>query len=214
MKKKFLSLMMAAAVVATTSVSAFAAGKDVTVTNDEQQVPVTIAGSVNGKDDTAAPGTLSVTVPTALSFAVKNDGTLQGTQITVENNGTEEINVYAYKFIDTTANSKITVRGETASNLERRSDIKLRINGNRGTAYFKSENESAEQENTGIYLVDDTKANGTDGILISNLSRGETDDLKLTGKGGKQELADAADNESGINDTFTLRLKIKKSEKN
>ena len=213
MKKKFLSLMMAAAVVATTSVSAFAAGKDVTVTNDEQQVPVTIAGSVNGNDDTPAPGTLSVTVPTALSFAVKNDGTLQGTQITVENNGTEEINVYAYKFIDTTANSKITVHGETASNLDKRSDIKLRINGNRGTAYFKSENETTGQENTGIYLVDDTKASGTDGILISNLSRGETDDLKLTGKGGKQELTDAADNKSGINDTFTLRLKIKKVSK-
>ena len=213
MKKKFLSLMMAAAVVATTSVSAFAAGKDVTVTNDEQQVPVTIAGSVNGNDNKPAPGTLSVTVPTALSFAVKNDGTLQGTQITVENNGTEEINVYAYKFIDTTTDSKITVHGETTSNLEKRSDIKLKINGNRGTAYFKSENESAGQENTGIYLVNDTKASGTDGILISNLSRGETDDLKLTGKGGNQALTDAADNESGINDTFTLRLKIKKVSK-
>mgnify|MGYP004720015469 CR=1 FL=1 len=141
MKKKFLSLMMAAAVVATTSVSAFAAGKDVTVTNDEQQVPVTIAGSVNGNDDKPAPGTLSVTVPTALSFAVKNDGTLQGTQITIENNGTEEINVYAYKFIDTTPDSKITVHSETDASLDKRSDVKLRLNGNRGTAYFKSENE-------------------------------------------------------------------------
>ena len=210
MKKKFLSLMMAAAVVATTSVSAFAAGNDVTVTNDEQQVPVTITGSVNGKNDKPAPGTLSVTVPTALSFAVKNDGTLQGTQITVENNGTQEVNVYAYKFIDRTSNSKITVHGEPKADLNKRSDIKLRINGNRGTAYFKSEDEAEGQENTGIYLVDDTKATGTDGILISNLSHGERDNLILTGKGGNQQL-DPADNEIGINDTFTLRLKIKKA---
>ena len=209
MKKKFLSLMMAAAVVATTSVSAFAAGNDVTVTNDEQQVPVTIAGSVNGDGDTPAPGTLSVTVPTALSFAVKNDGTLEGTQITVENNGTQEVNVYAYEFVDTTSGSKITVHGETKQSLERRSDIKLRINGNRGTAYFKSDDTSNEQKNTGIFLVNDQKAAGTDGILISNVSRGQRDNLKLTGEGGKQELA--ANNDTGINDTFTLKLKIKKA---
>ena len=210
MKKKFLSLMMAAAVVATTSVSAFAAGNDVTVTNDGEQVPVTIAGSVNGNNDKPAPGTLSVTVPTALSFAVKNDGTLQGTQITVENNGTQEINVYAYEFIDTTAGSKITVHSETESNLTKRSDIKLRINGNRGTAYFKSDDANTEHKNAGIFLVGGTKAEGTDGILISNVSQGQRDNLKLTGEGGKQEL-DAADNEAGINDTFTLKLKIKKA---
>ena len=210
MKKKFLSLMMAAAVVATTSVSAFAAGNDVTVTNDGQQVPVTITGSVNGKDNKPAPGTLSVTVPTALSFAVKNDGTLQGTQITVENNGTQEINVYAYEFIDTTSDSKITVHSETESSLNKRSDIKLRINGNRGTAYFKSEDASSASKNAGIYLVNDQKADGTDGILISNVSQGERDNLKLTGKAGDQPL-DEPNNDSGINDTFTLRLKIKKA---
>ena len=210
MKKKFLSLMMAAAVVATTSVSAFAAGNDVTVTNDEQQVPVTIAGSVNGDHDKPAPGTLSVTVPTALSFAVKNDGTLQGTHITIENNGTQEVNVYAYEFVDTTSGSKITVHSETEQSLNKRSDIKLRINGNRGTAYFKSEDASSAPKNAGIYLVDDQKADGTDGILISNVSRGQTDNLKLTGEGGNQAL-DTADNATGINDTFTLKLKIKKA---
>ena len=210
MKKKFLSLMMAAAVVATTSVSAFAAGNDVTVTNDGQQVPVTIEGSVNGDGDKPAPGTLSVTVPTALSFAVKNDGTLQGTQITVENTGTQAISVYAYEFIDTTAGSKITVHSETDQSLDKRSDIKLRINGNGGTAYFKSEDASKVEKNAGIYLVGGTKADGTDGILVSNLSQGQRDNLKLTGEGGSGEL-DAADNNTGISDTFTLRLKIKKA---
>ena len=182
-------------------------------TNGEITQQVTITGSVNGEGDKPAPGTLSVTVPTALSFAVKNDGILQGTQITVENNGTQEINVYAYEFIDTTSGSKITVHSETESSLNKRSDIKLRINGNSGTAYFKSEDASKVQKNAGIYLVGGTKADGTDGILISNVSQGQRDNLKLTGEAGNQAL-DVADNDIGINDTFTLRLKIKKSEKN
>ena len=207
MKKKFLSLMMAAAVVATTSVSAFAAGNYETVTNDEQQVPVTITGSVNGEGNTPAPGILSVTVPTALSFTVKNDGTLQGTHITVENNGTQAISVYAHEFIDRTSDSKITVRGEREASLTKRSDVKLRINGNGGTAYFKSEDASSVEKNAGIYLVGGTKAEGTDGILISNVSQGGRDDLKLTGEAGNQAL----ENNNGINDTFTLRLKIKKA---
>lgn len=182
-------------------------------TNGEITQQVTITGSVNGEGDKPAPGTLSVTVPTALSFAVKNDGTLQGTQITVENNGTQEINVYAYEFNDTTSGSKITVHSETETSLDKRSDIKLRINGNSGTAYFKSEDASSVEKNAGIYLVGGTKADGTDGILISNVSQGQRDNLKLTGEAGNQAL-DVADNNIGINDTFTLRLKIKKSEKN
>ena len=121
--------------------------------------------------------------------------------------------MYAYEFIDTTSGSKITVHSETESSLNKRSDIKLRINGNSGTAYFKSEDASKVQKNAGIYLVGGTKADGTDGILISNVSQGQRDNLKLTGEAGNQAL-DVADNDIGINDTFTLRLKIKKSEKN
>lgn len=208
MKKKFLSLMMAAAVVATTSVSAFAAGNDVTVTNDGQQVPVTITGSVNGDGDTPAAGTLSVTVPTALSFAVKNNGTVEGTQIRVENNGTQDIKVYAYQFMDTTNGANITIHNDnSASELQKRSDVMLRINGNAGTAAFKSENES--RANNGVYTLDKTAASG-DGVLISSIIQGQNDDLELTGQAGTTAL-DGNDNTKGIVDKFTLRLKIKKA---
>ena len=207
MKKKFLSLMMAAAVVATTSVSAFAAGNDVTVTNDGQQVPVTIEGSVNGDHDKPAPGTLSVTVPTALSFAVKNDGTVEGTQIRVENNGTQEIKVYAYQFMDTTIGGNITIHNDNGSNeLQKRSDVMLKIKGNAGTAAFKSESDS--RANSGVYALDKTPANN-DGILISSIIQGQNDNLKLIGQAGNQPLE--TNNDTGINDTFTLRLKIKKA---
>lgn len=209
MKKKFLSLMMAAAVVATTSVSAFAAGNDITVTNDGKEVPVTITGSVNGADDKPAAGTLSVTVPTALSFAVKNDGTVEGSQIRVENNGAQDIKVYAYQFMDTTTDANITIHNSNSpESLQKRSDVMLKIKGNAGTAAFKSESDGGA--NNGVYTLKKTKASG-DGILLSNITHGQNDDLKLTGEAGKADL-DVNDNTNGIVDEFTLRLKIKKAE--
>ena len=209
MKKKFLSLMMAAAVVATTSVSAFAAGNDVTVTNDGEKVPVTIKGSVNGTDDKPAPGTLSVTVPTALSFAVKNNSSIEGTSITVQNNGTLDINVYAYEFTDVTANSKITAYKDSEStNLLKRSDVILKLDGNAGTASFKSEKTS--DANNGVYELGGSRPEGDDGVLLSKVLKGQNDNLNLTGQAGAGDL-DGEDNKNGINDTFTLRLKIKKA---
>lgn len=207
MKKKFLSLMMAAAVVATTSVSAFAAGNDVTVTSDGKQVPVTITGSVNGENNKPAAGTLSVTVPTALSFAVKNDGTVEGSQIRVENNGAQDIKVYAYQFMDTTADANITIHNST-ENLQKRSDVMLKIKGNAGTAALKSESDGGA--NNGVYTLKNVRADG-EGILLSNITQGQNDDLKLTGEAGKTDLA-GNDNTNGIADEFTLRLKIKKAE--
>ena len=107
MKKKFLSLMMAAAVVATTSVSAFA---DEVVKQNGGTVDVTITGSINDKDDAAPEGTISVTVPTALAFTVNNSGSLQGTSLTITNNGTEKVDVFAYEFVDKNSTSGIEVK--------------------------------------------------------------------------------------------------------
>ncbi|WP_302637442.1 hypothetical protein, partial [Clostridium sp. CAG:221] len=96
MKKKFLSLMMAAAVVATTSVSAFAAE----VKTDGDSVDVKITGAVNGPGDTAPEGTISVTIPTTLAFTVNNKGEVKGTSLDVKNNGTADVEIYAYQFVD------------------------------------------------------------------------------------------------------------------
>lgn len=207
MKKKFLSLMMAAAVVATTSVSAFA--EDTIINNDGDTAEVTISGAVNGADDTTPSGSLNVTVPTALSFAVKNNGTVQGTEIKVVNNGVQAINVYAYEFADTTVTDKITVynKAEGLSG-KKKSDVILNLKGNRGTAYFKSEEINGDKK--GVYQADGQKP-GTDGLLISNILNGKSDSLRLAGEAGEGTL-EATDAKDGISDTFTLRLKIKKAQ--
>lgn len=203
MKKKLLSLVLAGAMVASTSVSAFAA--DTIVTTDGQLAPVTIKGSVNGDGDKPAPGTLSVTVPTTLSFAVKNNGSLDGTYIRVQNDSSQAIDVYAYEFTDRTNDSGITVykEGET---LNKKSDVILKLSGNHGVASFKSETQS--EKNNGVYTLAGEKASGNDGVLVSNILNGQHDDLNLEGQAGTTPIANATD---GVSDTFTLRLKIKRA---
>lgn len=200
MKKKLLSLVLAGGMLASTSVSAFA---DTTVTTDGQQVPVTIKGSVNGEGDKPAPGTLSVTVPTTLSFAVKNDGSLDGTYIRVQNDSSQAIKVYAYEFADATENSGITVYN--SGTLNKKSDVILKLRGSHGTAAFKSE--TTGQSNNGIYTLAGVKATG-DGVLVSNILNGQSDDLHLEGEAGSVDIDNSTE---GVSDTFTLRLKIKKA---
>ena len=201
MKKKFLSLMMAAAVVATTSVSAFAASEK-TVTNNGDSVEVEINGIVNNSSNEPPAGTLSVTVPTALSFTVDNNGGFTGSDITVRNAGTQAIDVYAYQFTDVTPTTGILIKD--SSHLEKKSDVSLSLNGNAGTAYFRS-----EDGQNGIYNEGGSRLDG-EGAKIANIEGRNEKTLHLKGSAGKGEL-DTKYASTGINETFTLRLKIKKA---
>lgn len=200
MKKKFLSLMMAAAMVATTSVSAFAANEK-TVTNDGDSVEVKINGIVNNSNDQPPAGTLSVTVPTALSFTVNNTTGFTGSNITVTNTGTQAIDVYAYQFTDTTPTTGIVIK---QSLLDKKSDVSLSLNGNAGTAYFRS-----EATGKGIYNEGGNSVGG-EGAKIANIEGGDENTLYLEGSAGTNPL-EATYASTGINERFTLRLKIKKA---
>ena len=199
MKKKFLSLMMAAAVVATTSVSAFAEE----VRKDGGSVDVTITGSVNGPDNAAPEGTISVTIPTALAFTVKNNGEVGGTSLNIENNGTEDVEIYAYQFIDGNGQTGIDVVKEI-SNREttKRNSVILNLTGNEGAVGFVSE---------GNKIYDAKKPSedvSTEGVKIASLSKlGEqnTGTIKLTGSAGKSESGSTA-----LTEEFTVKLKVKK----
>ncbi|MEE0567727.1 hypothetical protein [Clostridium sp.] len=204
MKKKFLSLMMAAAVVATTSVSAFA---DETVTKDGSEVNVTVTGSVNNNQDVAPAGTLNVTVPTALTFSVNSSGNLTGSEIVVTNRGTEKIDVFAYQFIDPTPEEGIIVKRNLSGGSEKRNEVTLSLQGNEATANFAS----SAGDKKGIYGPTTATIND-DGMKISTIGTGSqnTDTLYLRGTAGKQEL-DTQYTSTGMSEKFTLRLKIKKA---
>lgn len=202
MKKKFLSLMMAAAVVATTSVSAFA---DETVNKDGDQVNVTVTGSVNNNQDIAPAGTLNVTVPTALTFSVDKTGVLTGSDIVVTNRGTEEVDVFVYQFIDSSPTKGIIVKNDV-QNEEERSNVSLEINGGQATAYLSS-TAGTNRGVSGDVITDD-------GVKISTVGTGNqnTSTLELRGRAGKAPLTGSGA-QDGMSEKFTLKLKIKKAAK-
>ena len=208
MKKKFLSLMMAAAVVATTSVSAFASTTQ-TIKDSEEvggQAQITVTGDVEDTHGDTKPGTLNVTVPTAANFTVNKDKKFVGTEIKVQNNGTQDIDVFAYEFIDPTEDSGIIVKKkEELSENDKTNIIALRLEGSSGTAYFASE------EGRGIYEDENHINAATEGgVKIANILKGNYYDLRLEG----ETHVGASVTDIPESDKFTLILKIKKSEKN
>ena len=206
MKKKLLSLVLAGAMVATTSVSAFAATtpntKDVTTDGGKANVEITgnVAKTSNGD---ILPGTISVSVPTATNFVVDQNGVLKGSTINVTNTGEESVDVYAYEFIDKTRETGITVKRSVNSSSER-NEITLRLNGEEGNAYFSS----SSTVNRGIYANDKDESGvvGEDGIKVASLATGEKAELRLEGEGGTS----ATQLQEPLKEDFTLKLKIKK----
>lgn len=202
MKKKLLSLVLAGAMVASTSVSAFA---DTTVTSTNGKDidhKIDVLGNVaKTEDNSTLPGTISVTVPTTANFIVDKEGVLDGSRITVTNVGTEKVEVYAHEFIDTGKSTGITVKRSLASG-DQRNNITLYLSGDEGNAYFGS------NVDRGIYKNDTSEESvGTgDGIKLATLNSNGTVDLQLQGAG-----ATNGDLDNAIQEKFTLKLKIKKA---
>lgn len=213
MKKKFLSLMMAAAVVATTSVSAFAQDYNV-IDSKEIEHNVTITGDVADDQDHVKPGTIQVTVPTTTTFQVSKKGEFTAPEIVVSNRGAQKIDVLAYKFKDTNGATGINIKrksdvvtGDRTS--VPRSDVSLSLKGNESTAYFVSDTSQAAAK-TGVYSNETLGSEVVDGHKISSVLPNTEDRLVLQGEAGKQTTGIP----EAIQDTFTLTLKIKKSTTN
>ena len=228
MKKKFLSLMMAAAVVATTSVSAFAEDKVIDTTpytatgekkvvvseeSEGKEAQINIKGDIADSTNNFAPSTISVTVPTAAKFTVDKSGNLVGSNINITSEGSEPVSVIAYKFIDTTPNSNIKVVKEseiTNSNgqgEEEKKKVSLKLAGNIGSVVLKTE---SDKSNTGIYKVQDdgeeVQVLTRENFVLGNVKSDSPLELKLTGTAVKLGAALT----KPVEDSFTLILKLKK----
>lgn len=213
MKKKFLSLMMAAAVVATTSVSAFAQDYEIEP-KKEKEVPITITGDIQNKKGEVLESNITLTVPTAATFTVNPQGVLTAPTIEVRSKSSDKVSVIAKEFRDTTpqAGRGITVLPEsqiaTGNENVERTNVSLKLSGNRGTVSFKSEASSA---GSGVYNEEGTaQDSGTEIGVVSNT---ENLDLELTGLAGKKASDDSTTNapEEAVRDTFTLILKFKRT---
>lgn len=210
MKKKLLSLVLAGAMVATTSVSAFAAATDKVIDssdNTEVKTDVTITGEVLSDTGARPEGRFNVTIPTAASFTVSQDGNLQGTTIKVSNKGTQNIDVYADRFVDTQNGTGINVVAESALKSADRTNVSLSLAGNINTLYLKS---AVDGDFAGLYTDKalNTQADAATSKIATVKSNQEVD-LTLSGKAGET----SATLERGVSNNFTLTLKIKKSAK-
>ena len=172
----------------------------------EHKHEISITGNVEDGNGNTKPNTLNVTVPTVASFTVNKNKMFLGTQIRIQNNGTQDIDVFAYRFSDPTIESGIIIKKkEELSESDKTNIIALRLEGSNGTAYFASE------EGRGIY--EDEKhinAAAEGGVKIANILKGNYYDLRLEG----ETHVGASVTDIPESDKFTLILKIKKSEKN
>lgn len=228
MKKKFLSLMMAAAVVATTSVSAFALEGNTTVAEDNDTTvvtptqsninsldssdhlhEVTITGKVQSDEGKMPATSFKVTVPTAANFTVNNSGTVVGPTLTVKNEGTQAIKVFAQDFRNT-GKGRIKVLGADVierdkGTLDRRNMSLNLLAENGKVAYLSAadgKNGVSTDPNLGqiakeVELLDLTAAEN--GVAVEKR-------FTLHGTAGTAEGVT-----SPISDTFKLTLKIKKA---
>lgn len=212
MKKKFLSLMMAAAVVATTSVSAFAADETTNVTVGKEGVEqnVNITGNIANKQGQIVEGTITVTVPTAMAFTINSAGQLENGRITISNKSESEVEVIAKEFVDSTPNSEIVVKkkDDLANDDEEtgNKNIALTLTGQKSVGLHSS--------GSGLYDVEtglDIAKNGNTSLGVI-LAKGNLE-LTLDGKvkKGSDDSYEAPVN--AIKDSFTLKLKIQKVKK-
>lgn len=206
MKKKLLSLVLAGAMVASTSVSAFAAEKIDVQPGSGTDVNVSVTGNLETSGGDIVPGTVSVTVPTAAVFNVKHsDGSITSAAMEIINHSEEDVKVFASSFTDATGNRSINlVKKDALASSDKRNDVFLKLTGGEKDIFFTSEPNNDKYGKmydvaTGNPLSGDTE--------IATVTKQSTVPLRLEGKGSTEgdELDDP------IADSFKLVLKIKRA---
>ncbi len=210
MKKKLLSLVLAGAMVASTSVSAFADDTIQVEHNSEKQIEVPIKGDIAASDGTTLPGSITVTVPTSAAFKVDKEGNLTSAPMSVVNKGDATVSVIASKFVDGNGDNGINLVKEV-TNLEEtnRSKVYLMLTGGDRDIVLTSEANGADKPAGKMYDVTNiNKAiEENENFVIKNVNAGDTATLTLKGKGtAYKESSNSGD---AVNDSFRLVLKIK-----
>lgn len=212
MKKKFLSLMMAAAVVATTSVSAFAADQttDVTVGKNGVEQNVDITGNIANTQDQVVEGTITVTVPTAMAFTINSAGELENGKITISNKSDSKVEVIAKGFVDSTPNSGIIVKKNTdlanGDDEAGKKNIALTLTGQKSVGLFSS------ATGTGLYKVESgTEIQDNENTSLGVILAKNDLELRLAGETQKANSGSYTAPSKAIQDGFTLKLKIQKA---
>ena len=214
MKKKLLSLVLAGAMVASTSVSAFAATDEATYIIDgagkEHQVDIT--GNVSNSRDEIVPGTISVTVPTAVSFTISKEGQFTGGDIVIKNSSEKKVEVVAKKFTDATPTSGIVLvkeselEGKVSENDKSKVHASLNLVGSASVGLVSATSDSS----TGFVNADGNEINDSQSTPLGEAWNGNPLTLKLEGKVKTGSASYTAPTQA-LKNTFNLVLKIQKA---
>lgn len=209
MKKKLLSLVLAGAMVASTSVSAFAEDRPYEIQpNSSTNAEVEITGDIESSSGQVLPGTVEVTVPTNASFTVKKDGTIESGTMTIRNKGKATVSVIASKFIDTTGEKKINLVKEDQLVANDRNKVSLKLTGGEKEIILTSQGNGDNKAAGKMYdATNDTEINEGSDFVIKKVEASGTLDLQLKGQG--TAYAESSNSGDAVNDTFKLILKIK-----
>lgn len=208
MKKKLLSLVLAGAMVASTSVSAFANTKNIEVQpTSPSTTEVDVKGNVESSKGEVLPSSVTVTVPTSASFTVKKEGNVEAATMTITNRGNSTVSVIASKFKDTTSTNDINLVKEGSLDTRDRKKVSLKLVGGNEDIILTSE------EGGKMYKGSNASTEITEGMdfVIKNIEANDELNLRLEGKG----TAYSSENNSGdaVSDNFKLVLKIKQVSK-
>lgn len=227
MKKKLLSLVLAGAMVASTSVSAFATEtqipqtptaatgqKKVDVTDTEGSANIEIEGKIADNNNKLPASTISITVPTNASFTVDKSGKLIGSTITITSQSTEEVEVIAHEFTDSTKDEGIKVissddleqENQALQNADRKK-VSLSLRG-QNTVSLITDSTINNGDKNGIYKYNTKTKAGDEDKKLGTVTSNEPLVLNLEGKGVVS--AQAAQLDAPVKDNFTLTLKFKK----
>lgn len=213
MKKKLLSLVLAGAMVASTSVSAFATTEPTPTTRttftmsegeDEKNIDVGITGDILDNNGNVKPGTISVTVPTAVNFTVTKTGTLIAGDMVITNNSKEKVKVSVKEFRDPNAENDINiVKASSLTNpgsMERK-NVWLNLTGKGVSVGFESAGKGKMYDPSNDNAIDGPKEIGS-----IDANGGEMK-LQLQGGGG---TSNSGDSTQPISDNFNLVLRIER----
>ena len=215
MKKKLLSLVLAGAMVASTSVSAFASAPTATTTEkqtiseneDNKDVNVTVTGDILDDKGNAQQGTISVTVPTAVNFTVTKEGRLASGEMVITNHSNEKLKVSVKQFRDADADGNINIVKKSefndgATNIPR-NKVWLNLVGEGTSVGFESAGNGKVHDVNNYEAVPSTKE-------LWKIGASGTLSLKLIGAGGQ----DSATLATPVKDTFNLVLTIARDRQN
>lgn len=217
MKKKLLSLVLAGAMVASTSVSAFADSvQNYEIGEEGKEHKVTITGDIEDERGGTVPGTISVTVPTAVSFSIDKNKKFSAGNIEIVNRNTnqDKVEVVVKKFTDTNPTGGIVLvkeselEGEGNQDAPNKKHVSLKLTGE-----------------TSVQLVSNSGSAGTGLVDTNNLEIAESKDtslgkawngnpliLRLSGKTRSDYTVPTEGN--SIKNEFNLVLKIQKAREN